>query len=130
MDLYSEVILDHYRSPHHHKVLKKPTIRVTEHNPLCGDTIQLDLQVNEGVVNDVGFFGVGCAISQASASMLMDHIIGKKLNSLKKISSKDIFSMLEVAISPARTKCALLSLAALQTALKETAPLPNKKSKK
>ncbi|MBI4239491.1 SUF system NifU family Fe-S cluster assembly protein [Candidatus Uhrbacteria bacterium] len=117
MDLYSEIILDHYRNPHHARLLQKPSVRVKEHNPLCGDTIELDLLIQNDHIENAGFKGTGCAISQASASMLMDMLIGKKVGSVKKLFSKQVIAMLGVPLSPARAKCALLPLVAAKHAI-------------
>lgn len=117
MDIYSETILDHYSHPHHQGVLNKPTNTIIEHNPLCGDIIRLDLKIDKNTLMEVGFVGNGCAISQASASMLTDYIEGKKVSALKKIKPTNIYKLLGVTISPGRTNCALLGLKALQKAL-------------
>ena len=118
MDIYSETILDHYNHPHHQGALKEPTNTIIEHNPLCGDVIRLDLKIEKNIVTEVGFVGNGCAISQASTSMLTDYIEGKKISVLKKIKPASIYKLLGVTISPGRTNCALLSLKALQKGLK------------
>ncbi len=118
MDIYSETILDHYNHPHHHGALKEPTNTVIEHNPLCGDVIRLDLKIDKNVLTEVGFVGNGCAISQASTSMLADYITGKKIQNLKKIKPAYIYKLLGVAISPGRINCALLGLRTLQKGLK------------
>lgn len=119
MDLYTETILDHYQHPHHAGEISDPTIKIKANNPLCGDKISLELKIKNGTVADVGFIGTGCAISQASMSLLTDEIQNKKIVTLKKITTKKIYDLLGIPISPGRTKCALLSLSALQQALKE-----------
>lgn len=120
MDIYSETILDHFQNPHHAGALARPTVTITEHNPLCGDTIKLDLIIKNGIVTDVGFVGSGCAISQAAMSLLADAIQGKKVSVLKKLTPTKIYDLLHVPISPGRAKCALLGFTALQNALKIT----------
>ena len=117
MNIYTETILDHYQHPHHAGALSGATVSTTEHNPLCGDVIKLDLKIDKDVVEEIGFMGNGCAISQASISMLTDYVEGKKISALKKLKPKDIFNMLGITISPGRTKCALLGLSALQKSL-------------
>ncbi|MDO8499269.1 MAG: iron-sulfur cluster assembly scaffold protein [bacterium] len=119
MDLYSETILDHYQNPHHGGSLPNPTVTVVELNPLCGDSIQLDLRVKNGAVEDIGFTSSGCAISQAAMSLLSDEIIGKKISALAKLKPQKIYDLLQVPISPGRVKCALLGLVALQQAIKK-----------
>jgi nitrogen fixation NifU-like protein len=118
MDIYSETILDHYQNPHHAGSVSNPTIKVSEDNPLCGDKISLELAIKNGVVTDVGFVGTGCAISQASMSLLADELIGKKISVLKKLKPAKIYELLHVPISPGRVKCALLGLSTLQKGLK------------
>lgn len=109
-DLYREVILDHYQHPHNHGTLTEPDITFEDSNPLCGDKIRVDLKVENNIVKQVRFSGKGCAISQASASMLTDELIGKSLDDIKKIDKDFIFEMLGIPLSPSRVKCALLSL--------------------
>ncbi len=118
MDIYTETILDHYQHPHHAGALAHPTIKVAEDNPLCGDKISLYLEIKDGVMENVGFVGTGCAISQASMSLLADEIQGKKISGLKKLTPAKVYDLLHVPISPGRVKCALLSFATLQRALK------------
>jgi nitrogen fixation NifU-like protein len=114
-DLYRENILDHYRHPRFKGKLEPHTHRHHEHNPVCGDELQVDLLVNnDGIVEQAAFSGHGCAISQASASMLMERIQGKPLEEVKKISKEDILEDLGIPIGPVRLKCALLSLKALK----------------
>jgi nitrogen fixation NifU-like protein len=107
---YREYILDHYKNPRNYGRLETPTLSHEEDNPLCGDVIGIDLKVNGGLIEDVRFHGRGCAISQASASLLTERIKGKSLEDARKISKEDVFEDLGIAISPARIKCALLSL--------------------
>jgi len=114
-DFYRENILDHYRNPRNKGRLENPTHMHEEHNPLCGDVIRIDLVVNEqDVIEEVRFDGQGCAISQASASMLTEMIQGKTLEEAKQVSKEDILEALGIDIGPVRLKCALLSLKALK----------------
>jgi nitrogen fixation NifU-like protein len=113
-DLYREVILDHYQHPHNRGLLPDPDITYEDSNPLCGDKIRIDLKVRDGIVEDVRFSGKGCAISQASASMLTDEIMGKSLEQVKKIGKEQILEMLGIPLGPSRIKCALLSLKVLK----------------
>ena len=117
MDLYAENILEHYHNPRHYGQLNAPTVSFEDSNPLCGDIIRLTLHINNNKLEDAKFSGEGCAISQASASMLLDEIIGKDVSFIKEISNEYIYDLLGVPLSPARVKCALLSLAALKKAL-------------
>ena len=115
MDLYGEIILDHYQNPHHHGRLERATLSGRDSNPLCGDQIQLDLQTDkDGTIIDVGFTGQGCAISQASASMLTDELLGKSLFEAAQMTNETIYALLNVPLTPARVKCALLALVTLK----------------
>ena len=114
-DFYRENILDHYRHPRNAGSLEDATHSHEEDNPLCGDVIRIDLHVNEdNVIDEVAFKGRGCAISQASASMLTEMIQGKTLEEAKQIGKDDILEALGIEIGPVRMKCALLSLKVLK----------------
>lgn len=114
-DFYRENILDHYRSPRNKGQLENPTHTHEEDNPLCGDVIRIELHVNDGdVIDQVRFDGHGCAISQASASMLTEMIQDKTLEEAKELSKEDILEALGIEIGPVRLKCALLSLKVLK----------------
>jgi nitrogen fixation NifU-like protein len=121
-DLYRDEILEHYREPHNFGTLESPDAVHEGHNPLCGDRITIMLSVDDaGNVDDVAFSGRGCAISQASASMLTDEVRGRPLAEVEAMKNQDILDLLGIEISPARLKCALLSLTTLQNALEERA---------
>ncbi len=114
-DFYRENILDHYRQPRNTGTLENATHSHEENNPLCGDIIRIDLHVNENnIIEQVSFQGQGCAISQASASMLTEMIEGKTLDKAKQIGKDDILEALGIEIGPVRMKCALLSLKVLK----------------
>ncbi|PIP73008.1 MAG: SUF system NifU family Fe-S cluster assembly protein [Candidatus Lloydbacteria bacterium CG22_combo_CG10-13_8_21_14_all_47_15] len=118
-NLYKEHILDHYRNPRHKKPLNDFDIKENGVNPSCGDALVLYLKFSDdGRVSDVGFDGEGCAISQASMSLLTDMILGRTREELSAIGEKDVFSLLGVSIEGARVKCALLPLETLQSALR------------
>jgi nitrogen fixation protein NifU and related proteins len=117
-DLYRDEILEHYRRPHNFGTLESPDATFEGSNPLCGDRITLMLGIDEqGVIEDVAFTGRGCAISQASASMLTDRIRGQSLAEVAQLGRQDVLDELGIEISPARLKCALLSLDTLRRAL-------------
>jgi nitrogen fixation NifU-like protein len=117
-DLYRDEILEHYRNPHNFGTLSAPDAVQELANPLCGDRITLMLGINEsGNIEEVAFTGRGCAISQASASMLTDQIRGMKLDEVVSLDRDAVLENLGIEISPARLKCALLSLQALRGAL-------------
>lgn len=111
---YREFILDHYKNPRNFGRLEGATISHEEDNPLCGDVVGMDLLVKEGAIADVRFHGRGCAISQASASLLTEKIKGMPLADARKIGKEDVLEELGIEISPARLKCALLSLKVLK----------------
>ena len=118
-DLYRDYILEHYRRPHNFGVLEDATSSHEGANPLCGDRITLQLRVRDGMIDGVAFTGRGCAISQASASLLTDEIKGKPVGTAAALTSADVLELLGIEISPARMKCALLSLDTLQHALSD-----------
>ena len=108
-DLYRDYILEHYRRPHNFGVIDNPDASYEGANPLCGDRITLMLGVKDGIVDRVAFTGRGCAISQASASLLTDEIKGKPLAEVAAFRADDLLDLLGIEISPARLKCAMLS---------------------
>ncbi len=123
-DLYRDYILEHYRRPHNFGVLDDATATQEGANPLCGDRITMQLRVRGGVIDGVGCTGRGCAISQASASLLTDEIKGKEVGTANALGSPEVLEMLGIEISPARMKCALLSLETLHGALEPGAVKP------
>jgi nitrogen fixation NifU-like protein len=128
-DFYKEYILDHYRNPRNFGHLEAPTAKAEDLNPLCGDTITMELAVDDdGKVTDVKFSGRGCAISQASASMLTESIKGMPLEEVAKLSQEAVLENVGIGISPARMKCAMLGLKVLKSAaLGEIASWPDEK---
>jgi nitrogen fixation protein NifU and related proteins len=114
-DLYREVIIEHYKNPSYRGTLDPNDISFADNNPLCGDHIQIDLRVDaDGKVSEARFDGHGCAISQASADLLIESIIGKSLDEVKKLNKDSILEMLGIELGPVRLKCALLSLKVLK----------------
>ena len=118
---YREYILDHYKNPRNFGRIEGADISHEEENPLCGDVIGMDIKVAGGMIADVRFHGRGCAISQASASLLTERIKGHSLDEAKRISKEDVLAELGIDISPARIKCALLSLKVLKAGAYGTA---------
>jgi len=117
-DLYREYILDHYKTPRFRGHLEAPTFVYEDDNPTCGDHVHMEILVDEnGVVTDARFDGVGCALSQASADILLEHIIGKPLEEVKAFSKDDLLALLGITLGPVRLKCALLSLKVLKGAV-------------
>jgi len=114
-DIYREIILDYYRNPRNFGKIDSPDISIRDSNPLCGDEIEIHVKFDGDKVKDIKFTGKGCAISQASASMLTEMIMGKNLEDLKKVGKEDILESLGLPnLGPARIKCALLSLKTLK----------------
>lgn len=111
-DFYREEILEHYTHPHNYGTLENADITHEEHNPLCGDRIRFDIQLDDDrqTVKDVRFSAVGCAISKASASMLSDLLIGQTLDEIKALTKEDVQDELGIELGPVRLKCALLPL--------------------
>ncbi len=116
-DMYRELILEHYKHPHNAGTLDAPDISHEETNPLCGDRIKIDLRIENGIITDVRFLGRGCAISQASASLLTDELRGKSLNDVRAMTKEDMLDLIGIPLdkNPVRIKCALLPLKTLKT---------------
>jgi len=111
---YREFILDHYKNPRNFGRLEAPDFSHEEYNPLCGDLVGMDFRIEDGVIEDVRFHGRGCAISQASASLMTERLKGMSLEEARGISKDDVLADLGIDISPARLKCALLTLKVLK----------------
>ena len=117
-DLYREVIIEHYKNPGYRGRLVPHDIQFEDNNPLCGDHIEITLRTDEeGKVSDARFDGHGCAISQASADLLMEFIVGKPIEEVKKLNKQDVLDMLGIDLGPVRLKCAMLSLQTAHKAL-------------
>ena len=117
-DIYREIILDHYRNPRNKGRLTNPDVSVHDSNPLCGDEIDIHLKVDEDMIREIKFEGRGCAISQASVSMLTEMVLDKPLTLVKDLAKEDILENIGLTnLGPARIKCALLSLKVLKMAM-------------
>jgi len=128
MDIYREKILDHYKNPRNFGKLEKPDASYQMSNPLCGDVLGMEIKgrkmenaclrrQGKWKVEEIKFWGEGCAISQASASMLTEKVKGMTIEEIKRLRYEDIKEMLGIELSPARIKCALLPLEVLQKAI-------------
>ncbi len=117
MDMYQENILDHYKHPRNKGKIEGADFQHREPNPLCGDVVEVYLKMGDGKVAEVKWEGTGCAISQASASILFESLLGKNEDELRKLSTNDVLTLLQTEVNPARMKCATLGLVALQKAL-------------
>lgn len=114
-DLYRELIIDRYKNPQYRGILEPNDITFEDDNPLCGDHIRIDLRLgSDGRVIEATFDGHGCAISQASADLLIESILGKTLDEVKALNKQDILDLLGIELGPVRLKCALLSLKVLK----------------
>lgn len=114
-DLYREQIIDRYKNPHYRGQLEPHDITFEDDNPLCGDHIRIDLRLDENqVVTEAAFSGEGCSISQASADLLIESILGKSLEEVKQLKKEDVLDLLGIELGPVRLKCALLSLKVLK----------------
>lgn len=107
-NLYREIIIEHWKDPQNYGVLKNADIDVTDLNPLCGDEIHLTLKLENNQILDIAFESTGCAISKASASLFTEEIKGKAIDEIKKMTANDVLDLVEVELTPARKKCALL----------------------
>ena len=119
-EMYKENIIDYYKHPRNKEELKDCTCKQREINPICGDEITLYMKVEKGIIKKASYTGKGCAISQASISMLTEKLKDMPIQEAKELKKEDIFEMLGIPISFVRTKCALLSLKTLSKSLEET----------
>jgi nitrogen fixation NifU-like protein len=110
-DMYRQQILDHYKNPRNYGEIEDATFSHVGENPMCGDTITIDvvLDDDEETIERVAFRGDGCAISQAAASMLSERLPGTSITELQEMDRDDVIDMLGVDISPMRVKCAVLA---------------------
>ena len=117
-DLYREEILDHYHSSAHRGRLPDANATFEDDNPLCGDRVRMDVRfADDGSIAEVRFTGEGCAISQATASMLCEHVEGKPISEVTSWDKQEVLDLLGISLTPVRLKCALLPLKVLQAAL-------------
>jgi nitrogen fixation NifU-like protein len=125
--LYRELILDHYKNPHNHGLLETADASAEGQNPLCGDEVSVSVRLGEGgVIEDVGFEGRGCAISQAATSMLTDLVKGRPADDVATMAKEELLDELGIPLTPVRLKCAILGLGVLKLALHKAkgTPLP------
>ncbi|MRR31175.1 SUF system NifU family Fe-S cluster assembly protein [bacterium] len=114
-DLYRQVIIERYKTPLYRGELDPHDISFEDENPLCGDHIRIDLRVDaNNIVTEARFSGHGCAISQASADLLIESVIGKPMEEVKALTKQDVLDNLGIDLGPVRLKCALLPLKVLK----------------
>jgi len=114
-DLYRELIIDRYQNPLFRGELEPNDITFEDDNPLCGDHVRIDIRLDENDrVKEAAFSGRGCAISQASADLLIEEIIGKPLVEVREMTKEDVLDLLGIQLGPVRLKCALLPLKVLK----------------
>jgi nitrogen fixation NifU-like protein len=127
-EMYREVILDHYKNPRGHGVIEGADAEAEGQNPLCGDEVSIFVQFGPDgqTVDDVKFRGHGCAISQASTSMLMEMVKGRTAEEIATMPRDDLLEEIGIPLTPVRLKCALLGLGVLKVALHRAkgTPLP------
>ena len=119
-DMYRQQILDHYRNPRNHGALPEPTFSHEGYNPSCGDEIEFDVELADDgeTIERVAWEGDGCAISQASASMLSQELYGMTLDEVDELDRDDVLDLLGVEVTPMRIKCAVLAEKVVQDGAK------------
>ena len=116
-NMYTELILEHYRNPANFGTLKDCNLESYDENPICGDKIRMQFKISNNEIEEIKFSGDGCAICMSSASMLTSHVKGMKLGEAKRVSKDDVFKLLGIELTPVRIKCALLPLKVLKIAI-------------
>jgi nitrogen fixation NifU-like protein len=128
-EIYEQHILRHYEEPYHRGQLDRATDRHREDNPVCGDSVQVELRINEeGVIEEAWFDGVGCCISQAAASMLMERIEGMTVPEACQFSARDMLTLFRARLTPLRQNCCLLAWKALKVVI-DALPQANSEAK-
>ncbi len=121
MDMYRQIILDHYKHPRNFGHLPHATATADAYNATCGDKITMEIKGqgtgDKMIIEDIRFSGTGCAISQAAASMLTEKVKGKRVSDVMKMTAADLITMLGTTLTPSRIKCATLPLEVLQKAI-------------
>lgn len=118
-NFYREELMEIYKNPSHKGNLTNPTVHVRETNPMCGDVLDLDLQIADNQVTDAKFNGEACAVAHVAAELLIEEIKGKSVEEAKQISKEKLLELIGITLTTSRVKCATLSLEALQDAIKQ-----------
>ena len=119
MDMYRELLLDHYKNPRNYGKIKNPDIKYKDQNPLCGDVVEYYLKIKEGGVEDAKFEGKGCVICMATASILSEELRGKKIDEITLMKKEDVLGLINLELTPTRLKCAMLPLTAVKKGIVE-----------
>jgi nitrogen fixation NifU-like protein len=117
MNIYQERLMDHYRHPRHRGVIEHPDFASGVHNPSCGDALSVSGVIQDGIITAIAFEGVGCVISQATASMLAEAVYQKPVEYALSFDKDALINLVQVQCGPTRLKCVLLALDALHGAL-------------
>lgn len=124
LNLEREYFLDHCSHPRNHEILAHPHVRAEDINPICGDRVEMGLEIDDGRISAIYFQGRGCAVSQGAASILTEMIEGKPVQEVVKLSEDDLLDALGIPISPARSSCAFLALRVLRHCLSSLKMMP------
>ena len=116
-EIYQDHVLEHYECPYHRGLCPLATHAHEDDNPLCGDCVRIELRIDDGRIEEAFFDGDGCCISQASASMLVEHIDGRTVEDIKRFNADDMLTLFGPRLTPNRQKCCLLGWRVLQTAI-------------
>ena len=117
LEIYQEMILEHYRNPVNSGILSDADVVAKDYNPSCGDVVEIQIKFDNGMINDIKFQGQGCAISLSSIDILIDLVKEKNIEEVKNLSAENFLKTLGIELSPLRLKCALLGLKTLKTAV-------------
>lgn len=117
MNIYMEHVLEHYREPKNNGELANPDVTHKERNTICGDEVEISMKFDGKIIKDIKFKGAGCAISQASASMITDHVKGRSIEFVNSLDKDDVMNLIQINLSPVRLKCALLALDTIKNAI-------------
>lgn len=117
-DIYKQNIIDHYNSPRNYSKLEVYTHKAKFSNTLCGDEVEVYLNISKGVITNASFIGSGCALSIATASILIEQIVNKPIKEVLELKYDDLLNLIGIKPSPSRSKCVLSSLEAIRSALK------------
>ncbi len=117
-EIYQQHVLDHYSNPRNRREIENAELQYRDSNPLCGDEVAMYAKLKDGLMEDLSFIGRGCAISQASASMITEALKGASLSQAAEMGKDEVIKMLMIQISPTRLKCALLPLKTLQAGIR------------